>query len=1375
LNGRFLQRYALLLLVGLTAVAADRTASNMAELQTAVDAAVPGDRIIVQAGTTMPGTLHLRKKTGNGWITIQSSALASLPPAGSRVSPAYAQYMPKIVATMGNTALLAEPGSHNYQVIGLEFASAANTYTYSIVSLGNTETSLDQLPYNLVFDRVYVHGDPAVGSKRGITLNSKSTVIKNSWISDIKSTTQDAQAIMGWNGPGPYQILNNYLEGTGENIMFGGASAYIANVIPSDIEVRNNYLFKPLSWRPGDPSYAGTNWWVKNHFELKNARKVTVEGNILENVWLNQQMGYSVLFTPRTELFAMPWAGVEDVTFTRNIIRHAGSGFDVGGNDDDGSGKGRRFTITNNLIDDISLQRWGGYGRLMTAVGRLDDLLIDHNTIIQTNELVAIVGPVPNARFVYTNNLSPHGVGLIGSGYGIGNPALAYYFPGSVVTKNVMTGGSSGLYPPGNWFPATLNDVGFVNLAAGDYHLGTQSPFRNAGTDGKDVGADINSVLAATAGVTTNAPQSTAVPTVSINPASQTLSAGQTLQFSASITGTGDTRVIWRVEPPVGTISETGLYTAPASVYAATAITVTAHSAADVSQNASASIQLVTSGPQTFTPIRVNVGGRAFTDVYGNAWSMDYNGVSDAATTTSAAISGTMNVVPYLSQRLGGLINFQLPVPNASYTVTLKFAEFTASAGQRPMNIAINGQQVLTNFDVAAAAGGKFIPIDKSFPITVSGGQITIQLTGSVGAILNGIEIVQGPATSPVTPPFTAIRVNAGGDQIIDAAGKTWSTDTGYNSGGSWTADQSVTGGTPPGLYESERFSGGAPLLYQFPVPNGTYVVNLKFSENSFTSAGRRVFNIAINGQTVQSNFDIFAAAGAAFKAIDKSFTATVANGVLSLQFSPVVSNAKIDGIEILQSGTQQPPPPPPPSTTFSPIRVNAGGGAMVDASGTSWSADTGFTGGNTYSTTSAVSGSTAAGLYQTERWSSSTLQYQFAVPAGTYTVNLKFAEIYFGTAGQRIFNIVINGQTVQSNFDPFAAAAGAFRAVDKGYAVDATGGSITIQLVPIVSNPKISAIEILAGSQTTVPPPTTGFTPIRVNAGGNGFVDTAGNAWSADTGSNGGNTYSTSASIAGTTAGVLYQSERWSEGTLQYQFPAPSGSYTVNLKFAEIYFNSAGQRVFNIVINGQTVQSNFDPFAAAGGAFKAIDKSYTVNVTTGSVIIQLVPVISNPKISGIEILGSTTTSSTPTAVRVNAGGSALTDASGNVWTGDTGSNGGSTYSNPTSISGTTTPALYQTERWSSSTLQYQFAVTNGTRTVNLKFAEIYFTAPGNRIFNIVINGQTVASNFDPAAAAGGSFKAVDKSYSVNVTNGTVTIQLVPVVSNPKISAIEIL
>ena len=80
------------------------------------------------------------------------------------------------------------------------------------------QTTLAQVPYEIVLDRVYVHGDPLYGQKRGIALNARTVTIRNSYISDIKAVGADAQAIGGWNGPGPFTIENNYLEASGEKI-----------------------------------------------------------------------------------------------------------------------------------------------------------------------------------------------------------------------------------------------------------------------------------------------------------------------------------------------------------------------------------------------------------------------------------------------------------------------------------------------------------------------------------------------------------------------------------------------------------------------------------------------------------------------------------------------------------------------------------------------------------------------------------------------------------------------------------------------------------------------------------------------------------------------------------------------------------------------------------------------------------------------------------------------------------------------------------------------------------------------------------------------------------------------------------------------------
>ena len=322
----------------------------------------------------------------------------------------------------------------------------------------------------------------------------------------------------------------------------------------------------------------------------------------------------------------------------------------------------------------------------------------------------------------------------------------------------------------------------------------------------------------------------------------------------------------------------------------------------------------------------------------------------------------------------------------------------------------------------------------------------------------------------------------------------------------------------------------------------------------------------------------------------------------------PSDGHLDIGALELAATATTPAAPPPPGPSPFSPIRVNAGGGAYTDPSGGLWSADLGYSGGSTYSTPAPIQGTTTATLYQSERWQPGTFSYQFAVPSGPYTVRLKFAEIWFTSPGQRVFNVSINGQQVLANFD-MAAAAGANTAIDKTFTINTTTGQIAIQFTGVVQNPKVNAIEIVSGI----------VSPIHVNGGGGAYTDPSGNFWLADFGYSGGSTYATSSFIANSATPVLYQSERWQQGGFSYQFAVPGSTYTVRLKFAEIWFTSPGQRSFNVSINGQRVLTNFD-IAAAAGAFTAIDKSFTVSASGGQILIQFAPVLQNPKVNAIEI-----------------------------------------------------------------------------------------------------------------------------------------------------------
>src|SRR3989442_15367794 len=137
--------------------------------------------------------------------------------------------------------------------------------------------------------------------------------------------------------------------------MFGGADPSVQALVPGTSGVRQNQFYTPLTWKGDDPSTAGTHGSVKNLFELKNARRVLIEGNVFEQNWADAQNGFSILLTVRNQDGTAPWSQVDRVTFQDNILRHGGAGFNILGYDDNfRSQQTHDARIRNNLLYDIA-------------------------------------------------------------------------------------------------------------------------------------------------------------------------------------------------------------------------------------------------------------------------------------------------------------------------------------------------------------------------------------------------------------------------------------------------------------------------------------------------------------------------------------------------------------------------------------------------------------------------------------------------------------------------------------------------------------------------------------------------------------------------------------------------------------------------------------------------------------------------------------------------------------------------------------------------------------------------------------------------------------------------------------------------------------
>ncbi len=469
-------------------------------LQAALNNAQLGDTIVLQAGATFTGPFTLpNKTTGAGWIYVRSSALASLPAPGTRVSPTDAANMPKIVVSdqVGAT-LQTSAGAHHFRFTGIEFKPVAGKFVYTLIDIGGATSVLSNLPTDITFDRCYIHGDPTVGGRRGVAMNGVAVAVVDSYVADFKEVGADTQALWTYNSPGPLKIVNNYLEASGENFMAGGADPAIANLVPSDIEIRRNHFLKPLAW-------IGSPWLVKNLLEFKNAQRVLVEGNVLENNWPAGQNGFGFLITPRNQDGNAPWSATRDITVRYNKLLNVGQGMNISGRDGNyPSQETQRVLVENNLVVVTRLQN--ADGRIFQVIAGPLDLTIRHNTALITvaGGTTAFVENVPAAAsFDFRDNLLTNGVyGFLGTGTGPGTPTLTAYFSNYTFSKNAFIGpftGGMGTYPAGTLFPAGPTAVGFVDYAGGNYRLSPASPYKSAATDGKDLGADLDALDAAIA------------------------------------------------------------------------------------------------------------------------------------------------------------------------------------------------------------------------------------------------------------------------------------------------------------------------------------------------------------------------------------------------------------------------------------------------------------------------------------------------------------------------------------------------------------------------------------------------------------------------------------------------------------------------------------------------------------------------------------------------------------------------------------------------------------------------------------------------------------------------------------------------------------
>jgi len=534
--------------------------SAKADLTDAIEHAKCGDTLLLPAGASYEvHELPSKKCDDQHYITVRTDTPDSkLPPEGTRISPAWGGVAslpgrPPFAQPAGGPAKLlativvrrpagTSVGDH-IRFIGIEWTTAPDSDIGRMVTAEHGD--------HVIFDRNWFH--PAegkeVGHGVGMIEGAHMVAVINSYLSGMNCIARtgkctDATGIGGGKGDEPIfalKIYNNFIESAGENILFGGSAA---TQVPTDIEIRRNHLFRPMLWKEGEPGYtptaSGQAYVVKNNFELKSAIRVLFEANLLENTWGGfSQTGFSIVLTPRNQQGQCPVCRLNDVTIRFNRIRNVAGVLQIanagartadaqGGGTGAFAADGGRYSIHDIFADNLHDKDYKGGGTFLILVSwnpPVHDIEIDHVTAFLTGRLLSVQNSGAKlANFKLTNSVFSVGdrrpiasagggpESCAGKNQGIGGEAVVEAcFDPYKFEKNLIVSGI-GSFPKGNLIVGSPDAAGIRDLKdaiSKDPRLchakgpgcSKVSPGAAAASDGRDLGADIDAIEVAIAGV----------------------------------------------------------------------------------------------------------------------------------------------------------------------------------------------------------------------------------------------------------------------------------------------------------------------------------------------------------------------------------------------------------------------------------------------------------------------------------------------------------------------------------------------------------------------------------------------------------------------------------------------------------------------------------------------------------------------------------------------------------------------------------------------------------------------------------------------------------------------------------------------------------
>ncbi len=764
---------------------------------------------------------------------------------------------------------------------------------------------------------------------------------------------------------------------------------------------------------------------------------------------------------------------------------------------------------------------------------------------------------------------------------------------------------------------------------------------------------------------------------------------------------------------------------------------------------------------------------------------------NDAA--VAVIVGSELQIAPIADQRIApGSGSVDLIVATASS----EDAQATLSVGDLPSFVGF-----VDNGDGTGTF--TFSPTDEDVE---SSRTITLTATDSNGSLSEtfNVEVVDGETALP-TPPL--VRINSGGGAVGNFSG-----DQSFNTGSTFSTratidTSSVPEDVPVSIFQTTRYDtrGGSELQYSIPTGPGNFQVNLYFAEiyGPTSRIGARVFDVSIEGNLELDNFDVFATAGAANKAIVESFNVT-SDGTIDILFGHVVENPDVMGIEIID--LNEIVNAGPALETINKVSVTAGNSTTIAVSASDSDGDSitlsadglpefvSFTdNGNGTGSFTVNSTSDDAGEHVITVLAESGEQPLTNSTSFLLTVDA-VAEGGGGQAAPEFGGSVENGGTVTATngvridgpSDPvtegddavFTVSLDAPATDDVIVTLSVDDGSATVtdgDFLPLATAGVAPAIVFSSGEQSKL-------VSIKTLADQEGELD---ETFSVSLVSALGATIddghsSTTATIKGGSLAVSPIDDQ----------TIAAGTGPVDLTFSSI--SSDGLPAM-LSVNGLP---NFASFTDNGDGTATLVFNPTESDVSNVSTIGITATDSNGSVMEtfeLNVVETEIVEQATSIIRINAGGEAIAGPAGNGdgagnrdFSADSFANTGSRFSTAAAIDlsdpslpENTPAALFQTTRWDppgGAELNYSIPTGTGEFEVILYFAEIYgpTSRVGGRVFDVSINGQTVLENFDVFSEAGAANKAIARRFDV-VSDGTLNIDFGHVVENPNIMAIEII